>query len=363
MQAFRNGFLVSRRRPLTRVFLPVISPILRCSATNHRRDDVTRQVVIQLRGRKQAGLTSKRRIVAHNEVEFVLGFFSTLFLGGAVVFTFLSTDAKDHTLSVKALVTRDPQVLASSLFVHENAAHLVFNLFALLPSGIAAAAAPTYLYRWAAIPVVFLLAGVASSAAQLIPDLFTSCEALPGGTVLLRKDLDESFANLLRSWDVPNYVSSIVVLWTGMAARLRDNPRILDQQKTRIYGAAGGALGLATFASLEWAVGGARVWPALLLPAILLVTGAGRILAPSREPPQQSAFATISPALATTLAGWRPPPGSGLRGVEANVGGGVGDASGLLAGAACWVASRGLRGGIIAMRFIFSTMRMRVSST
>lgn len=332
-----------------------------CSTSN-RRDDVSRRVILQLRARRPAAPTHRsRRVVARSDLEFVLGSATTAALGAAAVVLFVSSDGAMSvpaaTLSVRTLLEGDARTILGSLLTHSDAGHFGVNLMLLGAAGLSVASAPTFLYRWVAIPAVFAIAGATSAAVQLAPDITAACEALPGGTAALRRSARAACAELVHTWDVVAFTRKTASLCGDAAAGLRNRPWVVDHQPTRVFGAAGGSLGLVAFAALEWAAGGAGLWPALLVPILLSASGAGALLAPPREPAQRSALAVVtSPAFAASVARWGrhlpPPPFMDLTSEDVRVGGGVGDAAGIAAGVFCWLAGRGVRGGVAMLRVI-----------
>ena len=344
------------------------------SSADNRRDDVSRQIVLKLQSKRrrvlQPAAQFSRRVLARGHLEFVLGTLVTATLGGASVAVFLAPSAgaaselsPPPVQSVRTLVDGDVRVLVRSLFYHDDGGHFAFNLLALLAAGVATSSAPTFLYRWVAIPVVFVAASAASGTIQLGPDLAAACESLPGGTAALQRGARQALDSLCKTWDVAECARVATKSCSDTATALRARPWIIDRQPTRVFGTSAGVLGLSSFAALEWAVGGAGAWPALLVPMLICASGAGSLLSSQRVPPQGSALETVSPALARSVAQWRwghapPPAGSrlSLSVGDVQLGGGIGDLAGLAAGVACWCVGRGLRWNIMFLRVAFAAV-------
>lgn len=319
--------------------------------TKYQHDDVSRKVVFQLRARQRP--IPSRRIIARNDLEFVLGTLSVAVIASFATAVYAyhwytrNTSARHSNLTVRSLVENGPRVFVSQIFLHEGLFHLGFNLVALIPVGLAAASAPTMLFRWAAIPAVFVVAGTLSGAAQISPKV---SEALgPANTTLLR-DLHLSSAEVVRTGNLNQYLVALRGIYSATLSKLDDNA--VDDLRTAVCGASGGTLGLVTFASLEWALGGARVWPALLVPLVVLYTDAGRLLHPTLALSQRAGNPESHSRRRHPAAAYHPAEDERI--------GDMGDASALAAGAACWVAGRGLRVTVAASRFIFSALRSKV---
>jgi hypothetical protein len=332
--------------------LPCVRASLRAFST--QREDVSRKVVIQMRARQRPVPT--RRIVVRNNLEFVFGAASVVTLSSVALTCYAYSGYhgrgvdQQPALTLRSLIERGPRALVEQLFVHENISHLVFNLAVLLPAGVALAAAPTILLRWVAIPCVFVAAGATSGLVQLLPDVTSALGS--SGFSTMSRNINRASTELVRTGAVNPFLEALHSEYRVALSRLRAHgkTRSNDNSPTVVLGASGGALGLASFASLEWALGGARVWPALLVPLILIYTGAGTLLHPDAASPQR-------PALERSL---HHVPQLPWNATEMPVGGGIGDASAVAVGAACWCMVRGLRVSVASLRFLVSAVGSRL---
>jgi hypothetical protein len=333
---------------------------------HHRRDVVYAAPSRRTAARTKAtGARQQRSAQLTSDLQAALGAAAGTLLVGSVLYTYVDAAVlSDESfsalearlgLSIESLCRHGGWPVLTHMLLHLDPLHLLGSLAVLVPSAAAAALAPTYLHRWLAIVVVFAAAGLVGGAVQLGPDLRAALDFAALHAPYDRRHFDPAvelgaqWRRFLADADVQRLLEGVRSTLSGTRDVLLANEWVFSSGSGRFrvnaYGASAGAAGLCAFAACEWALGGARVRSALLVPAAMALFDLQR-----RRRSDSDVVAYGGPGERRQLG--RPVAFSPRIEAEAHL-------AGLATGVGCWLGGRGVRAGAQLLRLLFARTRGR----
>ena len=290
-----------------------VAVVHRAAAGLLRRGPATRRAATSSASRRPPSPPSSSRpafalkqLSARSQLETAAGCAATAVLASLIVADFARTAVLSETpigairaaeaLSASSLLGVGPVVLLTSPFLHTDLVHVLVGLLSTTVAGVAAAVAPTYAMRGAAIPAVFLAASSVAGLARVWPDLAEAARSADaesarrsGSLTPLPSVEAAARTQLAADYNVAAYLRALSSAATHTLGAMRERHWAAND-RAQSWGALDGATGLLIFACCEWGLG-ARVRSALIIPAAIVARAGAAwwVLPPGvGEPPRSS---------------------------------------------------------------------------